>query len=293
MQDKNVVRRRRAVFLLLALLSVVLITVAFGGVSGPLGVIQRGAQAVLSPIESGASIALKPIRDGINWVGDTFNAQAQNDELRAEVEGLRGELARAQTEAREAAELRAMVELADAEGYPEGVEPVAARVIAQSPTDWYSTIQIDKGTADGLEVDQPVVAGGGLVGKVTDATSGTATVTLVTDADSAVSAQVVPSGARGVVKPQVGNPEDLLLDFLDKDEKVEEGATVVTSGSTSSRFESLFPRGIPIGEVTRVDPDERELYQRVHIRPHAELQKLGFVQVLTGDAPVEAAGLAE
>ena len=59
------------------------------------------------------------------------------------------------------------------------------------------------------------------------------------------------------------------------------GATVVTSGWRSSRLESLFPRGIPIGRVTRVDSDERELYQRVHLRPFADLRELDVVEVLT------------
>lgn len=287
MQDKKVVRRRRAVFAVLVVASMVLITVAFGG-SGPLDAIQRGAQAVLSPIESGASTVVKPFRDAVNWVGDTFDAQDQNDQLQAEVEALRGDLADARKDARDSEELEGIVSLQEEAGYPqEGA--VTARVIAQSPTAWHSTVQIDKGTGDGVKVDQPVVTGGGLAGKVTEATGGTATVTLITDADSAVSAEVVPSGTRGVLKPQVGNPEDLLLDFLEMDQEVKEGATVITSGTTSSRFESLFPRGIPIGEVTSVDAEERELYQRVHVEAYADLRQLVYVQVVTGGGSVESA----
>lgn len=287
MQDKKVVRRRRAVFAVLVVASMGLITVAFGE-SGPLGAIQRGAQAVLSPIESGASTAVKPFRDAINWVGDTFDAQDQNDQLQAEVEALRGDLAEARKQARDAEELQGIVDVREEAGYPqEGA--VTARVIAQSPTAWHSTVQIDKGRGDGVEVDQPVVTGGGLAGKVTEATGGTATVTLIADADSAVSAEVVPSGTRGVLKPQVGNPEDLLLDFLETDEEVKEGATVITSGTTSSRFESLFPRGIPVGEVSSVDAEERELYQRVHVEPFADLRETVYVQVLTGGGSVESA----
>jgi rod shape-determining protein MreC len=62
---------------------------------------------------------------------------------------------------------------------------------------------------------------------------------------------------------------------------VTENTIVVTSGFTSSKVESLFPRGIPIGEVTEVDLDEVELYQRVHIRPFADLRRIDIVQVLT------------
>jgi rod shape-determining protein MreC len=280
-QDKNLVRRRRAVFAVLVLASVGLLTAAFGD-SGPLSPIQRAAQGILSPIESGATTALKPVRDAFNWVGDTFDAQGDNDDLRAEVDDLREQLATAETSLRDAGQLDALAELHEKSGFPQGTEPVTARVIAQSPTAWFSTIQINVGTDDGVEVDQPVVAGGGLAGKVTEANGGTATVTLITDADSAVSAEIVPDGAGGVLKPQVGNPEDLLLDFLERDDEIDEGATVVTSGSTSTRFESLFPRGVPIGEVSEVDADERELYQRVHVKPYSDLRAMDVVQVLTG-----------
>jgi cell shape-determining protein MreC len=58
----------------------------------------------------------------------------------------------------------------------------------------------------------------------------------------------------------------------------------VTSGWRGSRLESLFPRGIPIGRVSRVDSDERELYQRVHLKPFADLRELDVVEVLTRDS---------
>ena len=91
----------------------------------------------------------------------------------------------------------------------------------------------------------------------------------------------MPDGAAGIVKPTVGDPSDMLLDFIEKGEPVSEDTTVITSGSRSDRFESLFPRGIPIGRVTTVDAEERELYQRVHIEPFADLKRMDFVQVLT------------
>jgi rod shape-determining protein MreC len=178
------------------------------------------------------------------------------------------------------------------EGFPQGTKPVTARVIARSPTVWFSSVKIDKGSDDGVRADQPVIASGGLVGKITSVSGGSAQVTLLTDASSAVSAQVMPEGANGIVKPEVGNPRDLLLDFVEKGRRVTEGTTVVTSGFTSSRVESLFPRGIPIGTVTEVDLDEIELYQRVHIKPFADLRRLDWLQVLTARGqPAETAGV--
>jgi rod shape-determining protein MreC len=119
------------------------------------------------------------------------------------------------------------------------------------------------------------------VGKISDTSADAARVTLLTDHTSGVSGQVVPNGANGLVKATVGNPSDLILDFVQKGRPVPKGSTVITSGWRSSHLESLFPRGIPIGKVTQVDSNERELYQRVHLKPFADMHTLDIVEVLT------------
>jgi rod shape-determining protein MreC len=280
--DKGVVRRRRAVLAICVALSVALLTAYFGeSGGGVLHGLQNGAQSALAPIETGASRALKPLRDLFGWAGDTFHAKKQNKQLKTEVQQLRSQLAQSQTAERDVSQLRGLVGLSKDQGYPQGTRPVTARVIARSPTVWYSSVKINKGKSDGIRLDQPVIASGGLAGKITRVTGGTAEVTLITDASSNVSAQVMPQGANGIVRPEVGNPNDLLLDFVEKGRRVTQGTTVVTSGFQSSGVESLFPRGIPIGRVTKVDLSEIELYQRVHIKPFADLHQLDYVQVLT------------
>ena len=154
-------------------------------------------------------------------------------------------------------------------------------MIARSPTVWYSSVKIDKGSGDGIRVDQPVIAAGGLVGKVTQVTGGTAEVRLITDASSAVTAQVMPAGASGWSSPQVGKPDDLLLDLSRATAGSPRARPWSPPGFTSSKVESLFPRGIPIGRVSKVDLDEVEQYQRVHIKPFADLRRVDIVQVLT------------
>jgi rod shape-determining protein MreC len=265
----------------LVAISLALLTGYFGeSTGGALHAVQRGAQEALAPLEEGASRALKPFSDLFNWVGDVLSAKGDNDRLKEELEAARQQLAQAEADRREAAELRGLVGLAKQAGYPADVEPVTARVIGHSPIVWYASIQIDKGSSDGIRANQPVVTSGGLAGRVDSTTSGRAQVTLITDASSSVAAQVMPNGAQGIVRPQVSNPNDLLLDFIQKGRTVTKGAVVITSGLTSGRFESLFPRGIPIGKVDRVDATERELYQRVHVKPFADLRSMDFVQVL-------------
>ena len=284
MYDRKVIRRRRAALALFVALSLVLLSAYFGeGPGGMLHGVQKGAQEVLSPIESGASKVFKPFRDLFNWVGDAFNATDENKKLKKDLAQARTELAQARNAQRENEQLRAMVDLQKEPGFPDGLEPVTGRVIARSPTDWSSTIQINKGTDDGVNRDDPVITGDGLVGKVKQASGGTATVQLITDGESNVSAAVVPDGTSGVVRTPVGDPNDLQLDFVRRVTRIRKGQTVVTSGFRAGRLQSLFPRGIPIGSVREVDQDELETYQRVHVDPFADFRRIDLVQVLTGD----------
>src|SRR3712207_9110298 len=90
-------------------MSVVLLTAYFGeSGGGVLHALQRGAQEALAPLETGASRALKPVRDLFGWAGDTFDAKDENKRLKREVERLRSALAEAQTEQRDAAQLKGL-----------------------------------------------------------------------------------------------------------------------------------------------------------------------------------------
>jgi rod shape-determining protein MreC len=275
------VRRRRAVLVLLVIVSLVLLSSHFSeSSSGPLHAIQRGLATALGPIEEGADRALKPARDLVGWFDETFEARGQNEELEAEVQDLRERLAAAESATRENEQLRELLDLGPGGGIA-GYESVTSRVIGRSPTLWYSTVTIDRGSSSGVRVDDPVITGDGLVGKITETTSGTAQVTLITDHRSAVSATVVPDGPSGVITPEVGDPEDLLLDFIENEREVEEGQMVVTAGWTSGKLASAFPYGIQIGRVTEATVGEQETFQQVHVEPFADMRSLDFVQVLT------------
>ena len=285
---KQTVRRRRAALGLLVAASLVLLTGYFGESSGgPLHALQRGAMQVLAPVQEGTGRALKPFRDLVGWFGDTLDARSERDKLRAERNRLRDEALGAQAARRENQQLRRLVAL-DRSGELSEYQPVTSRVIGRSPTVWYDTLTVDKGRVDGVRVNQPVVNGDGLVGKVTDVSRGAARITLITDHTSGVSAKVITpivdsqaNGITGLVQTKVGNPDDLLLDFVSRRSRLQKGDRVVTAGTRSNRLESLFPPGIPIGAVSRVDEEELAQFQRVHIRPFADMRRLDFVQILT------------
>ena len=99
-----------------------------------------------------------------------------------------------------------------------------------------------------------------------------------------VALQDLPAFCRvqGVIRPEVGDPEDLILDFIDLTRDVHARQSVVTSGWRAQGLASLFPPGLPIGEVTSASIVEQEASQQVHLRPYVDIANLDLVQVLTG-----------
>lgn len=274
------VRRRRAVLTLLIIGSFLLLTITYGQSSGGL---QRGVSTLFSPLETIADRALKPARDLVGWFDKTFDARGENSELKAELVEVRRQAVAGQEALQENAQLRKLVELDRGPALAESAyKPVTGRVIGRSPTVWNSTVTIDVGSGDGVRVDDPVISGDGLVGVVASTQGGSAQVTLITDHASAVSAKVLPGGVQGVVRPEVGDPEDLILDFIDSTKAVHGGQSVVTSGWRAQGLASLFPPGLPIGEVTDASILTQVARQQVHLRPYADVANLDLVQVLTG-----------
>ena len=276
------VRRRRAVLVLLVVVALVLISATFSQSSGgPLHTVQQGVASVFSPLEEGATRALKPARDLVHWVSETFDARGENSKLKTDVQKLRAQLAKAQAAVGENEQLRKLLDL-DRKGTLGGYKPVTARVIGRPPTVWYSTVTIDAGSGDGVAVNDPVINGDGLVGRVTDVTHWTSKVTLITDSQSAVSAKVLPNGPQGVAEPEAGDPSVMLLDFIDKNVPINKGQMVVTAGWSNGTISSAYPPNIPIGEVTQTTAGQQETYEHVRMDPFANMQDLDYVQVATG-----------
>jgi rod shape-determining protein MreC len=277
------IRRRRTILVALIVTSLILLSAHFSEAeSGPLHAIQRGVATVLSPLESVASEALKPARDLINWFDETFDARGENDELREELAAARAELAGAQKAVGENEQFRAMLGLDRDElaGFDPAYEPVTARVISRSPSVINATLGVNAGSGDGVEVDDPVVSGDGLVGRVAEVTASTSQVQLITDPRNAVSARVLPEGPQGIVEPVAGDPDDLRLDFISDEEDVEEGQMLVTAGWSNGEISSAYPYGIPIGEITETTLGEQD-FQRVTVQPFADMRALQYVQLLT------------
>jgi rod shape-determining protein MreC len=274
------VLRRRIVVAALLLLSVALLTAYFReSDSGVAHKVQDGVLTVVSPLQSGTATLTKPFRDAWNWVGDLFSAKSENKALKEEVRLLRAAVAEKLTTQSENEQLRALLQFEEDHVFPKDVQMVTARVVARSTSAWYSTVTINAGSSDGVEVYDPVVNGQGLVGRVTKVNLNAAQVMLVTDQQSFVDAMIVPGGksgsAQGIVSGSVIG--DITLEYVDKNEKVEVGQDVVTSG----RNGSVFVKGILVGRVVSVGQQDVELYQSIAVSPSVDFRKLDIVAVIT------------
>jgi rod shape-determining protein MreC len=284
--DKQV-RRRRAVLGVLVGFSLILLTAYFGeSPSSPLHSVQRGIVEVFSPIQVGASKVLSPVRDVAGWFSDTLNAKSRSDRLSAQVSKLTKELDYYEQKASLSGQLAAQLKL-DTRIGASSYQPASASVIGRDPTLWYQTITIDRGSDDGVSLNDPVTGDGALVGKVTTVDATVSVVTLITDHSYAVAAQVLDSssgGDSGVLVPAVGNPYSMLLQDVPAHAPIQNGQQVVTAGFTdpsNPKLRSLYPAGIPIGQVTNFDQNQLLNNQQVQVVPAANLRHLSAVQVLT------------
>ena len=172
--------------------------------------------------------------------------------------------------------------------FPQDYHAVAAAVVAQPSPQFQQQIVISAGTAHGVNLHDPVMGTEGLVGVVTHAAPGISRVALLTDGASAVSAEVLGRRATGLVRSGSAGSGMLALDLVHKKFRVRRGDVVVTAGSQVGQEPSLYPRGIPIGEVTFVNQTSTDLYKTIQVDPYVDFDALRSVWVLVPAAEPDA-----
>jgi rod shape-determining protein MreC len=263
------------------LLSLVLVTVSFReDGDGPVASVQEGAASVLRPFQVAADRVAEPFRDAYGWVDSLFGARSEAARLEKENELLRQEIAERRLAVRENARLRQLLQYRNGPRFPEGYSGLATAVINRPAGAYAQAIVVAAGRNDGVRIDDPVVTQDGLVGKVSRVGPRTARVTLLTDEQSAASALDIETDASGIVRPGQGPRAPLRLDRVPKEAVVRVGDTIVSSGWSSPRLSSLYPRGIRIGRVTSVGRTDTDLYTQVQVTPFADLGALEAVLVL-------------
>jgi rod shape-determining protein MreC len=269
--------RNRFTLLFLVLTSITVITLDFrGGGGGVLGSIRNGAADVLAPVRSAGGTVFSPVGDALQGVTGYGSLEDENAELRAELEQLQGDAVRnedARAELRELLRLQRLPVLDD-------VPHVTARVVGAPIGNFEQTIELDKGTDDGIGEGMPVVTGAGLVGRVVSASGSRSVVRLVTDPSSAIGIRILGPDELSVASGE-GPGRELSVGFVEPGVSVSSGDRAVTSGMEEG---SALPAGIPVGRITDALDGPGRLEQEVRLEPFADLDHLRFVDVIQWEA---------
>lgn len=263
----------------LVLLSLVLITISFREPStGALHQVEGAGATVLRPFEVAAERVARPFRDVYGYFSGLIHVKRENARLKDEINNLRQEALQGQSARAENARLRELVRYIDSPVFPGDYVPVNTRVISWA-SEFEQQVVIAAGSDHGILQDTPIVTRDGLVGRVTAVTGSAAQVTLLTDENSAVQARDQTTGAVGLVRHGQGEGS-LILDRVTKDQSVQRGDIIVTAGTRSKQYPSLFPRGIQIGIVTSVGQGDTALYKQIQIDPFVDFSSLDAVTAL-------------
>jgi len=260
---------------------IVLVCVLFAQVLGLAVQVKRTTDTESSRlIRIWAVDSVTPFEKVLNWMHDSTHnlwhnyfylrgVRAENRGLKAEIERLRLEQVRLNEDASQARRLQAL--FAFKEQFIS--QTLAAQVIGSGGSEQSRIVYIDKGDKDGLKPDMAVITVDGIVGKVLKVFHSTAQILLIDDQSSGVGGILEKSRLQGIVR---GTPAgEVVLEHIMSDNAVQPGDVVRTSGG-----DRIFPKGLPVGTVTRVN-NGADLFLTIRVRPAANLSKLEEVLVVT------------
>ncbi len=202
---------------------------------------------------------------------DLRNTRQQNRELQNEIARLRLEQAQLAEDAIQGHRLQSLLNFQ--QHYV--ASTVAAQVIGNSGTDQSRVLYIDKGSADGLKVDQAVITPDGIVGKLREVFPHTAQVLLINDQTSGAGVLLASTRIRAILHGGQGGR--VLINNLTPDSRIKPGEQVLTSGG-----DQVYPRGLNVGTIESIAPDpEHQPYTTIMVKPATNLFQLEEVLVIT------------
>ena len=271
--------RRRVVVAGLVVLALILITISFREpTSGPLHGVQSAGATVLRPFEIASERVARPFRDVYGYFAALVHVKSENEKLKAQVNELRQKVLLSEAARAQNAQLRRQLKFVDSPLFPSDYTAVNTRIIGWR-NEFDERVVIAAGRNNGIRQETPVVTSYGLVGSVTQVSGSAALVTLLTDESSAVQARDQDSGALGIVRQGEGEGS-LIVDRVTKDKQVSEGDVIVTAGTRSKQYPSLFPANIPIGYVISVGQSDTAPFKQIQIQPFVDFSSLDSVTAL-------------
>ncbi|MCJ7545833.1 MAG: rod shape-determining protein MreC [Deltaproteobacteria bacterium] len=267
-------RRRRGTLIIISLVLCALVLIVLQ-ISGRYGgdELHNVGRRPFSPWQRAFHWVVGSVRDVFQNYILLVNLKDENSQLQEEVRRLKQENADLKESAQILERLQRLLLLkARVPG-----AMIAAEVVAYSPSAWLRTIVINKGQRDGVRKGFPVVTLEGVVGKVTRVSSSSSVVLLVIDRNSAVDSLVQRTRTRGILEGEGGG--GCYLRYVSRTEDIQVGDHIVTSG-----LEGIFPKGLSLGEVAKVEKKAYGLFQEIEVMPSADLGRLEEVMVIVRPA---------
>jgi rod shape-determining protein MreC len=263
-------------------ISLVVITIDFReGNAGPLAAAGNAALAVISPLQEAVSKVTDPIGNFFSTLVHLPSILREKEALEDRVAELEQQVSTSVADQNRLHTLEALLGLQQSIGGK--VRTTAADVIANGVSNFDWTIEISKGSRQGVELDAPVIAPAGLVGHVVRVAPDSAIVRLIIDPDSSVAGRLDVSGKTGLLTGE--GAQDLRMGLVETTTEVAGGEKVVTAGyRIPGLAQSLYPPGVLIGFVSRVLPDDATLEKFVTVRPAVDFSALDIVLVVLPDA---------
>jgi rod shape-determining protein MreC len=270
---------RRGVLAVLVIGALALLTISFRSpTSGALHDVQGYGASALRPFEVAAQRVARPFRDAYGYFNGLAHAKSENAKLRRDVRQWRAQATQYQAQAGRAKDLERLLRLEGGAKYPSDFRFVNTSVISFPLGAFAQQITIAAGSNQGLRINTPIIDGDGLLGHVVVVAPSTASVQLITDADSNVPARDITNGVRGLIRHGAGNT--LLFDNVSKEQRVKKGDVIVTQGTVDRRYPDLYPFGIGIGRVLTVGTSDIASYLTVQVMPFARFDSLDAVAAL-------------
>jgi rod shape-determining protein MreC len=267
--------RSRFTLVLLVLTSLTLVTLDFRGF-GPIDRARSGALSVLSPVGHAAQSVFHPVANVWDGAFKYDDLKKQNRLLQRQVDQMKSKIATGQVAEQSNQQLLEQAGLPFVGQLRTTIAPVVSGAVAN----FDDTIQIGRGTKDGIRTNMPVVVGTGLVGIVVETAPGQSVVKLITDTSFSVGVTVLGSdvgGSAGVEAVATGQGNNSRITAtVDSGANVKPGDILVTRGEPGSPY----PTGLPVGTVATVSPNNNSLQQTLSVALLADVSNLSYVSVV-------------
>lgn len=247
----------------------------YSGITGNPSPVTRVVRFVTTPVQRAASGIGGFFGKGLSYFTDFDALQAENEDLRRQLREMEQTVRDAELALEENARLRQQA------GQPErqrDLTTVEAEVIARNPGDWATTLTLDKGSNHGVEVGDLVITVDGMAGYVSEVAGNTCEITTVVDVEMQCGALITRTRETAIAEGDYdlmaeGN---LRLSYLTEDASVVIGDTVETSGRGG-----VFPKGVMIGTVENVLPEDNGISYYAVLRPFVDVDTVSSVSIVT------------